>query len=152
MITASDQEASLQKSLIHNFSKDGKSPLISYCTIHLKDNLIRHLRKQNIPRKVQHKIYKAIWVGDNSILHSPNEFDYIERRIAFESDFIDYLQLDYMEKYLDKLHDHVILVHKETDGRIPLEITNNDSGTYIVAIKHDKGKYVFYLSTTVSEF
>ena len=95
----------------------------------MKENLIRYLRRQNIPKKIQRKIFKAVWKGEESIVYSPTETDYIDRRINFEAEFCEYIEMDYLQKYFDKVWQNVILPHYKSDRRIPLEKSNNESET-----------------------
>ena len=70
-ISGSDQEKSLISAIEDTFN----DVILVFCSLHLKDNLVRHMRTRNLPAKVKGKIMSAIF-GTNGLVHCENEDEF----------------------------------------------------------------------------
>ena len=94
---------------------------------HFQDNLTHYLQKQKVSKKIRNKIYKRIFVGEESIIESKDETEFEERRLNFEQRYSDFFEGKYLKTYLTKLLENVKIPNWRSEGKIPINKTNNDA-------------------------
>ena len=121
-ISGSDQEKSLISAIEDTFN----DVILVFCSLHLKDNLVRHMRTRNLPAKVKGKIMSAIF-GTNGLVHCENEDEFNGRKLIFENKYGQFLSKPYMDDFLERVLRNVMNPAWVSD-RIGLNWTNNDAG------------------------
>jgi hypothetical protein len=110
------------KAIEHAF----RNSALVFCTIHLKKNIVRHLRKNKkgvsdkMIRKIKHKLF-----GRNGVLHANNETEFVIKRLEFEAKYGDKFSVRYLDNLMNRLLSNVLKPHLTSDA-IGIDWTNNN--------------------------
>ena len=142
LIVGSDQERSLVKAILTAFP----DAALVFCTLHLKQNLDRHLRLRNVSIKRRREIRHAIFGGNEvtGLTSCEREEEFIEKQLVFKANYAEFFDERYMNEYLKRILDNVLNPHWLTDA-INLDFSNNDNECYNNILKRKANRRVLIL-------
>ncbi len=119
LMVGSDEEAALVKALEKSFP----GAFLVHCTMHLKNNALRHLEEQGIPRKDRNELVQEIF-GKNGLLDSASEREFYSQKKIFVEEYGDCFKPDYLESLLTRVYAYVMSPALK-EAHINTDWTNN---------------------------
>ena len=130
-----DQESAIIRSLEFCFSQGGHTPILCFCSKHMKDNILLQMANKKVERKVQKEIFKAVFSGENALVKSEDETTFKALQAELKVQYGGYFKGTYLSVFTEKLYKYCLLPHFNSNGAIPRLSTNNDSECVFSVIK-----------------
>jgi hypothetical protein len=98
-----DEEKALVKALKHSF----QDAVVTYCTLHVKKNVMNHVKEKKANRRIQGKIYGRLFSKSGLTAKSNSISDFKIKSHAFKQKYGSYFNPIYLKDLMNKLHDNV---------------------------------------------
>ena len=85
------------------------------------------MTKMKMASKLKSKLYKAIFVGEKSLIQASDEFEFQERKLQIQIKFQETFDAKYLDVFTEKLLKNVKEPNWKSGGKIPVNQSNNDA-------------------------